>query len=89
MANKRTIKKAINAVCESLFAEAIAASLYGNEPRHDNADTVLSGIIRMEADYLSRVSHIEPGMKAKLYFADLRKKFSAEVIELTDQINNL
>lgn len=89
MANKRSLKHAINLISEELFAEAVAASLYGNELNNDNADAVLSSIIRLQTDYISRISHVEPGMKAKLYFKNLREKFSAEAEEIVDQINNL
>ena len=76
MANKRSLKHAIKFICEELFAEAVAASLYGNEPQKEksNAEDVLASIIRLEDDYTSRISHVEPGMKAKLYFKTLREK---------------
>ena len=32
MANKRTLKKAITFICEELFAEGVAISLYGPRP---------------------------------------------------------
>jgi len=40
-------------------------------------------------NYVGRISHIEPGMKAKDYFKDLREKFDAEANEIIDQICNL
>ena len=89
MANKRSLKHAINLICEELFAEAVAASLYGNEQVNENADALLFSIIRLQSNYINRISHVEPGMKAKQYFKDLRDKFSAEAGEIIDQINNL
>lgn len=89
MANKRSIKGAINGICEELFAECIAASLYGTEKHLSNTDALLSSIIKMQSNYIRRVSHPEPGMKAKDYFKDLREKFAAEVSEVADQIDNL
>ena len=89
MANKRTLKHAINIICEELLAEAVAASLYGNEQRKDSADTIFSSILRLGNDYVSRISHVEPGMKPKLYFKDLRENFARDVDEIVDQINNL
>ena len=89
MANKRSLKHVINLICEELFAEAVAASLYGNERVKDNADALLFSIIRLQSNYINRISHVEPGMKAKQYFKDLRDKFSAEAGEIIDQINNL
>lgn len=89
MANKRILKRAINLICGDLFAEAIAASLYGNGQHKENSDAVLHSIIRLESNYISRISHVEPGMKPKHYFKDLREKFTAEVDEIVDQINYL
>ena len=37
MASKRTLKKKINLICEELFAEGVALSLYGPEAQKDNA----------------------------------------------------
>ena len=89
MTNKRTLKRAINLICEELLAEVVAASLYGNEQHKENADAVLYSIIRLKSNYVSRISHIEPGMKARAYFKDLREKFAAEVDEIAGHINNL
>lgn len=89
MANKRSLKHAIKLICEELFAETIAASLYGNEQNKENADAVFFSIIRLQSNYVSRISHVEPGMKPKQYFKDLREKFAAEAGEITEQINTL
>jgi hypothetical protein len=89
MANKRSVKHVINGVCEDLFVECVAASLYGAEKHRDNADALLSCILKIQSDYIARVSHPEPGMAPKAYFKDLREKFVAQVGEVADQINNL
>lgn len=89
MANKRTLKKTINLICEELFTECVAASLYGTEKHKDNTDALLFSIVKMESDFVSRISHPEPGMPAHVYYKDLREKFTAQAGELIDQINNL
>ena len=89
MANKRTLKSAINGICEELFAECVAASLYGAENQKDNAEALLFSILKTQSDFVARVSHPEPGMTAKAYYKDLREKFSAQVGELVDQVNAL
>ena len=89
MANKRTLKHAINCICEDLFAGTIAASLYGAENHKENAEALLFSIVKMRRDYISRVSHPEPGMAPSFYFKKLRESFSAQVGELIDQIDNL
>jgi len=89
MANKRSLKRGINLICEELFTECIAASLYGAERHKDNAEALLFSIIRMQADFICRISHPESGMPAKKYFMNLRQQFSSQVTEVVDQINNL
>lgn len=43
----------------------------------------------MESNYLSRISHPEPGMDEKKYFHILIENFHKDANELIDQINNL
>ena len=88
MANKRTLKKCINLICEDLFAESVAVSLYGPENDKENAEAVLSSIVKMEDHYIKRISHPEPGIPAKKYYKDLRENFSSQVNEILDQINS-
>jgi hypothetical protein len=75
-------------ICETLFAESLAVSLYGTEENKKNADNLTAAIVKMQMHYLSRVSHPEPGMKPKQYYKDLREKFGKEVTEILDQINS-
>ena len=89
MANKRTLKKVINQICEELFTEAVAASLYGNEANKDNTQALLVAVIKTQRNFISRVSHPEPGIEASAYYKALREKFAAQVSEIVDQINNL
>ena len=87
MANKRSLKRVIHLVCEELFAEGVAVSLYGTETQRESAKSLLYSIIRMEDEFIRRVSHPEPGMKAETYFKDLREKFAAQVSDIVDQMN--
>lgn len=90
MTNKRTLKKQINFICEELFAEFIAASLYGNNhTKEADVEAMLFTIAKLQEDFVSRISHPEPGMPARQYYQDLKNKFSAQVSEILDQINNL
>ena len=89
MANKRALKKNVNLICDELYIDFIAASLYGNT--HD--DKILANIVetidKMQSNTLSRISHPEPGMSKGKYFKDLKKQFKTSVLEIADQISNL
>ena len=87
MANKRTLKKAIHLICEDLFAEAIALSLYGAEAQQESANALLFSIVKLEDEYICRISHPEPGMKANDYFKKLREQFGVQVNDIIDQMN--
>ena len=87
MMNKRSLKKAINAVSDQLFANAVAVSLYGNNRNQENDEALINSIITMREDFVSRISHPEPGMKKQEFYKDLREKFISQAQELADQIS--
>jgi len=87
MANKRLLKRNINLISEELFAECVAASLYGNN--REGAEALIFCILKLQDDFICRISHLEPGMPAKAYFKRLKEDFIAQVSEVADQINNM
>ena len=87
MANKRKLKKKINLICEALFAECVAVSLYGPSPNKENLNAHAFSIVKLQDNAIRRVSHPEPGIPAKKYYNDLREKFAAQVSDILDQIN--
>ena len=89
MANKRTLKQTVNQICEMLFAECVAASLYDAAKHPGHAEDILFCIVKLQRDYTARISHPEPGMPPKQYYATLKEKFREEAHELLDQITNL
>ena len=88
MRNKRTLKQSIRQISEELFAECVAASLYGAKGNSADAEALLFSIVRMQDDFLARISHPEPGMPAKVYYKNLREKFAIQASEILDQVNN-
>ena len=85
MANKRDLKKMINYICSDLFAECIATSLYEGKDE-ENVKSILTSILITHNSFLKRISHVEPGIKPKLYFLDLKKNFNEEVSKIIDNI---
>ena len=88
--NKRKLKKSINLICESLFADCVAVSLYGpdaHKKNNEDMEALLFSIVKMHSHYIQRISHPEPGLPAKAYFTDLCEKFNAQVDNILDQVN--
>lgn len=88
MANKRQLKRNVNYVCADLFAQALAAQLYGSKEKECD-DSMLSSILNVHNDFIRRISHPEPGMKPKNYYKAFRQDFKEQINELIDQINAL
>ena len=89
MANKRDLKRTINYITSELFAETVAASLYNGKPSQEDVDGILSSVVMINNDFISRVSHQEPGIKAGVYYQNLIKDFNKQVSEVVNQIANL
>jgi len=87
MMNKRQLKKSINAVCDAIFAEAIALTLYEDKRDIVTDNAIIQSVLMLRANYVSRISHPEPGMDKQTYYKDLRDKFIAEAQEIIDQLN--
>lgn len=88
MANKRNLKRNINYVCGELFSEVVASS-YTAKADEENVKALLTSILVIHNDYIRRVSHVEPGMKAKTFFSNLTNSFNKQASEIVDQITNM
>jgi len=89
MANRRKLKKSISYICNSLFSECIAASLYSDKKNKDDINAILTSIIIIHNDYVCRISHAEPGIKPKKYYKNLKEQFNIQVCEVIDNIANI
>lgn len=89
MPNRKDLKKSINSICSDIFAECVAMSLYHGNTDETNVDALLASIMAIRADFISRISHPEPGMKRKDYYDHLANAFTEQISEVIDQICNM
>lgn len=89
MGNRKDLKQVINFVCDELLAECVAASLYNGTPDASNVESLLLNIIDVRNDFVSRISHPEPGLPKQKYYNILKQDFNERVSEIIDQIGNL
>lgn len=89
MANRKDLKTSINNICRDVFAECVAMSLYHGKADEENVDALLYSILAIRNDFISRISHPEPGMDKKVYFDHLANSFTEQITEIIDQISNL
>lgn len=89
MAKRRELKKGINFLCGELFAECVAIMHYQKHGPQEDVDNVMTSILNLQDDMLCRVSHVEPGIKAKAFFKKLRTDMTSRTEEIVEQIKAL
>lgn len=88
MASRRTLKKNINYIAGELFSECMVHSLYVPGTDKKKADELLGMILSMQDEFISRISHTEPG-NVKGFYKKLRTDFNAKVDEIIDVMGKL
>ncbi len=88
MAKRRTLKKDINHICSELFAECVAMTHYKADMKQEDADKVMTRILLTHDEFVSRISHTEPG-NAKEFYKKLRTDFNAQVGDIVSTISRL
>lgn len=89
MASKRVLKQNVKSICNDLLSECVAAYLYSGRIDAENSSALIKSIVDIRNDFVSRIDHPEPGMKAKEYYSQLSHDFSEHIYEVIDQICNL
>ena len=85
---RKDLKKHINYLCGELMAECIAAAQFTEKDNMQDVENVILGILKMQNDWICRLSHIEP-RSTKLFFKKLKDDMQKRSDEIIDQIQNL
>lgn len=84
---RRELKKSVNYLCGELLAECFARVQFDNVPEA-NARAVMESILIMQADIVSRISHVQPG-NTRMFFKKLRQDLTDRCEEIIADINTL
>lgn len=88
MANRRELKKTVNYISGELFAECLVNSMFVPGTDKAKAEELMAEILKMQDEFLSRISHTEPG-NVKGFYKKFRADFNAKVNEIIDAIAKL
>ena len=88
MAKRRELKKNVNYIAGELFSECLINSLFLPWTVKANADELMAEILKMQDEFISRISHTEPG-NVKGFYKKFRVDFNAKVNEIIDAIAKL
>ena len=80
MAKRRELKKNVNYIAGELFSECLI--------NRKKADELMVEIMKMQDEFISRISHTEPG-NVKGFYKKFRSDFNAKVNEIIDAIAKL
>lgn len=88
MASRKNYKKVITYIADQLATQAFFASY---DSKADAAEwiEVFNKIFALNKEYISRVSHVEPGLPARKYFDTVSMSFNEDAKAILDQINAL
>lgn len=84
MASRKQLKKSIKLVTSELFTDCIALSLC-KQGDSETLDQLMTELLALNADYVSRLSHVERGSE-RLFFKKLREEFTEKVNDLGERI---
>lgn len=85
MASRKNLKKVIGYISSELLSQAIYVAVNSDrEPAEWNQ--LFENIIRLNNDYVARVSHKQPGMSAKKYFDTLCTSFNEDAKAIVAEI---
>ncbi|MBR1652347.1 MAG: hypothetical protein IJ692_03025 [Alloprevotella sp.] len=85
MASRKNLKKAVKGICGELFADCVALSMVEQGDR-EKLQGLMAEVAKLYADAVCRVSHVEPGLSPKVFFAKLRADFTEKANALSEAI---
>lgn len=88
MASRRLLKKSINNICSELFIDCFLCKKNKPESNAEKAEAILADIINTQCEFLSRISHTEPG-NVKNFYKKLFTDFDKKTEEIYKAIENL
>lgn len=88
MASRRLLKKNVNYIAGELFAECLINRLYVPGADKDKADKLMAEVLDMQHEFISRISHTEPG-NVKGFYKKFHEDFSKSINDIVDKIGKL
>lgn len=85
---RRLLKKQVNYIAGELFAECVVLTQVVPGIDEKKVDDLMTRIFYMQDDFISRISHTQPG-NVKGFYKAFKADFQAQVDAIIDEIGNL
>lgn len=88
MASRRNLKKDISYIIGDIFTECLIYKELVPGTDQEAADSLLVDLLRIDNEFITRISHTEPG-NAKKYYCALVKDFQDSISEILNKLTKL
>lgn len=88
MASRRNLKKDISYIIGDIFTECLIYKELVPGTDQEAADSLLVDLLRIDNEFITRISHTEPG-NAKKYYSALVKDFQDSISEILNKLTKL
>lgn len=88
MAKRKDLKKNINYICGELFTECVVVSNFTPNVDIDKAADIMSEILTVQNEFISRISHTGRGSE-KLFYKKLYAEFNEKVQKIITELRSL
>lgn len=85
---RRNLKKQVNYIAGELFAECVVLTQVVPGVDEKKVDDLMARILYVQDEFLSRISHTQPG-NVKGFYKAFKTDFQAQVNGIIDEICNL
>ena len=85
---RRLLKKQVNYIAGELFAACVVLPQVVPGIDEKKVDDLMTRILYMQDDFISRISHTQPG-NVKGFYKAFKADFQAQVDAIIDEIGNL
>ena len=85
---RRDLKKQVNYIAGELFAECVVLTQVVPGVDEKKVDDLMARILYMQDEFLSRISHTQPG-NVKGFYKAFKADFQTQVNGIIDEICNL
>lgn len=88
MASRRKLKKNVNYIVGELFTECLINQYFVPGTDEAKANEIMGNILMVQDEFLSRISHTEPG-NVKTFYKKFREDFNLKINGIVDEIGKL
>ena len=88
MASRRILKKQVKDIFTVLMMECLVKTLHVVEADRDRLDELVAEVLDLKDDFVSRISHTEPG-NVKAYYKKFRTDFETKVNGVAEALDKL